>query len=236
MSMAFHVYLISSVATDKKYVGVTSQHFEKRFTAHKWYARKNGRCSALYAAMRKYGDQAFSVELIEECSSFEEMNEREIYWIAKLGTLSPDGYNLTTGGDAGKPCEMVAKMASERLKGKPMPESNYKALQKVWADPAWQERRRLAVKAAMNRPEVREATGVRQRGVPKSAKHIESLREKRSKAVLCVDTGQMFEAIVDAVNWIRQQGRHPMANHSKIIRATKRSDYTAYGYHWKYVK
>ena len=38
-------------------------------------------------------------EVVEECPDAM-LNDREQHWIRELGTLSPHGYNLTTGGDA----------------------------------------------------------------------------------------------------------------------------------------
>lgn len=49
--------------------------------------------------MRKYGIKNFTVEVIEECESREQLNERERYWIVKLNCKYPNGYNMTDGGD-----------------------------------------------------------------------------------------------------------------------------------------
>lgn len=59
----------------------------------------------LYRAMRKYGVDNFSFEIIEECL-IEQLNEKEIYWIAFYNSFS-DGYNETIGGEGyrGKGCE-----------------------------------------------------------------------------------------------------------------------------------
>jgi hypothetical protein len=50
--------------------------------------------------MRKYGKDSFEVSVIEEVCTLEELDCREKYWIAELGTLHPGGYNLTEGGDS----------------------------------------------------------------------------------------------------------------------------------------
>lgn len=232
--MSFEVYCITNKVNGKLYVGVTTRGYKNRFANHIWHSRKSsGKCRALYNAMRKYGQDAFSVELIDTASSFEEMNQLERKHIARLGSLHPNGYNLTDGGDAGSFAEETRLMASKRLKGKPMGEKNRKALVKAWADPDLRKKRCAAIKEAMNRPEVRAKTSERQKGKPKSASHIESLRKARASSVICVETGMVFEAMIDAVNWIRSQGKYPKANHAKIVRALRREDYTAYGYHWR---
>ena len=232
--MSFEVYCITNKVNGKLYVGVTTKGYKNRFASHVWHSRKSsGNCRALYNAMRKYGQSAFSVELIDTASSFEEMNQLERKYIAQLGSLHPNGYNLTDGGDAGSFAEETRLMASKRLKGKPLSEKNRKGLVRAWADPELRKKRCNAIKKAMSRPEVKAKINGAQKGKPKSARHIENLRKARASSVVCVETGKVFEAIVDAVNWVRSQGKYPKANHAKIIRALKREDYTAYGYHWK---
>lgn len=50
-------------------------------------------------AIRKYGKESFNRTILEECP-IEQLNEREKYYIAKYNTISPNGYNLTAGGDS----------------------------------------------------------------------------------------------------------------------------------------
>jgi len=51
------------------------------------------------SAIRKYGKDAFTHEVLETCTSLEVANEREIYFIAKLDTCNPNyGFNLMRGG------------------------------------------------------------------------------------------------------------------------------------------
>lgn len=47
--------------------------------------------------MNKYGIENFSFIIIEECD-YEILDEREQYWINKLNTLEPHGYNIKNGG------------------------------------------------------------------------------------------------------------------------------------------
>lgn len=234
MTKTYEVYVITNSKNGKQYVGVTTRGHKNRFANHVWHSRKNsGNCSALYLAMRKHGADCFSVELIESCRDFEHMNERERYWIKAMGTTSPNGYNLTDGGDAGVFVESTRKMMSDRLKGVPLSQKNRDGLKAAWADENIRASRIEKIREAMSRPEVREATGARQRGRKKSAEHVAAIRKKRATRVTCVDTGVEFEAIADAVAWVKSEGQYPKASHAKILRATKREDYTAYGYRWK---
>lgn len=94
-----YIYQISNDINNKIYIGKTEFSIEKRFKEHCQDAfRERLEQRPLYAAMRKYGIEHFSISLIEE-TDFPE--EREIYWIEKLGTFK-HGYNATRGGDGRK--------------------------------------------------------------------------------------------------------------------------------------
>ena len=48
-------------------------------------------------AIQKYGIDAFTYEILEECT-LEQLDEREIYWIAFYNTYKGFGYNCNEGG------------------------------------------------------------------------------------------------------------------------------------------
>jgi hypothetical protein len=66
----------------------------------------------LKRAIVKYGIENFKKEIIEECSTREELNKREVYWIKKL---NPE-YNLHEGGYGGY--NEFAVRANKKRKGK----------------------------------------------------------------------------------------------------------------------
>lgn len=92
------LYKITCSANGKIYVGYSSKSAEHRFKQHLLNARWK-RKTALYDAIRCYGDAAFSVELISTCETHADACAHEIRLIAKLGSLLPLGYNMTKGGD-----------------------------------------------------------------------------------------------------------------------------------------
>ena len=91
-----------------KYVGQTTKSTEERFNQH-----ASNKKSYIGRAIRKYGVENFSIEILEECDTCEQLNEREIFWIAELNSKVPNGYNLTDGGDGIVGCseETRAKLA-----------------------------------------------------------------------------------------------------------------------------
>jgi group I intron endonuclease len=94
----FTIYCITNNKTTKKYIGQTCYTAEDRFKEHK---KNSKNCDTyLYRSMRFHGLDCFTVLVVEENIDTQELaNEREIYWIAFLGTLAPNGYNETLGGD-----------------------------------------------------------------------------------------------------------------------------------------
>lgn len=52
----------------------------------------------LNRAIKKHGKENFKKEVVCECSSQEDLNKKEIYWIKELNSKVPFGYNITNGG------------------------------------------------------------------------------------------------------------------------------------------
>ena len=91
------IYKITS-PSGKAYMGQTIQKFNDRIRSHQ---RKGSECTAISRAIQKYGDE-MKYEIIEDNIPHKQLDEREIYWIKELNSLSPGGYNLTTGGQFSK--------------------------------------------------------------------------------------------------------------------------------------
>jgi group I intron endonuclease len=92
------VYLITNKVNGKKYVGQTVQPLKDRWKLHKSRA-KHVYKTAICSAIRKYGFSSFSIEVLHECETKEEMGFFEKYYIFFLNTNPPFGYNLTGGGE-----------------------------------------------------------------------------------------------------------------------------------------
>lgn len=92
------IYKITNDINNKVYIGKTECSLEKRFAEHcKDSQKREEEKRPLYAAMRKYGINHFSIELIEECD-IEIVSLREQYWIGFYKGYT-EGYNATLGGD-----------------------------------------------------------------------------------------------------------------------------------------
>lgn len=112
-----YVYLITNTVTRKVYVGQTKD-FANRKAGHLYAARK-GLKRPLYASIRKYGDDNFKFEVIEECDD-SIINEREQHWIRQYDSFNPEkGYNLTSGGERDFTVKNITRQQiSESLTGR----------------------------------------------------------------------------------------------------------------------
>lgn len=90
--MSTIIYQITNLVNSKTYIGKTDKTIQERFQRHRYNSKIKD--TYLYRAMRKYGVDKFTIEILEETLNG---NEREIYWIE---TLKPE-YNMTIGGDGG---------------------------------------------------------------------------------------------------------------------------------------
>lgn len=109
------IYKITNLINNKVYIGQTLQENPKM----RWYAHlsdaKRGRKSHLYDSIRKYGPEAFVWEIIEHCSSLEELNVREQYWLDHYRGLT-EVYNCReAGGNKTHRAESIEKMRAAQV-------------------------------------------------------------------------------------------------------------------------
>ena len=82
------IYKIENLITNKIYIG-QSTSIERRWKDHKNTAFNENDKSynyPLYKAIRKYGVDNFSFEVLEECE-IEELNEKEKFYISKFNSF-----------------------------------------------------------------------------------------------------------------------------------------------------
>jgi hypothetical protein len=83
----------------KCYIGQTTKSLEKRRHAHEKNA-ENGLQTYFYAALRKYGKDAFMWEILDRTDSVDQLGMLEKKYIALFkSNIKGFGYNLTEGGE-----------------------------------------------------------------------------------------------------------------------------------------
>lgn len=96
----YFIYLTKNTISNKCYIG--------------WHATNNlndgyvGSGRLLGRSINKYGEDKFITGIIEFCSK-ENVLSKEKYWIKKLNSMVPNGYNLTGGGDGGNTYELLSE-------------------------------------------------------------------------------------------------------------------------------
>ena len=191
------VYKITNKLNGRSYVGKTTRSIEERFGEHARHKK-----FLVDKAICKYGRENFLVEVIEECETIEQLNEREIFWIAELNTKVPNGYNLTDGGEGtlNPSKETRAKMSAAQSGGNhPMYGKHHKpeTLTKM-----------SATRRGKHLSEVARAKlSVAKKGVPKSPEH-------RAKLAMA-NTGKRANDETRAKMSVIRKG------HSKISRTSR---------------
>lgn len=92
------IYMIKNKISGKIYIGQTSTTLKMRMSRHFTVANCNANATGIDGAIRKYGKDNFSAEVICECNK-EELNEKEKHYISLFQSNNrKKGYNLTVGG------------------------------------------------------------------------------------------------------------------------------------------
>lgn len=96
-----YIYKITNSITKKCYIGETKKtNPELRWNEHKSKIEKGIGCPALQDAVRKYGIDNFKFDILIICFD-EDRYYYEKEYIKKYNSMSPNGYNLTPGGEGG---------------------------------------------------------------------------------------------------------------------------------------
>ncbi len=97
--MASYIYLVTNIINNKCYIGKTNNK-NIRWSQHKSKSKNNN--SYFYNAIRKYGTQSFSFEIIKECETEEDAYEYERVLIELFSLRNRKyGYNIIEGGSGG---------------------------------------------------------------------------------------------------------------------------------------
>lgn len=166
------IYKIKNLINGKVYVGQTRSSLDHRISQHLCSKK-----SLVAKDMLNYGINNFEINEIDKAENIEELNKKERYWIKKLNSISPNGYNVEEGGFDAAPSEVTRKKISNTLKGRYVGDKNpmYGTVSPM-----------------------RGKTGA-MKGRKHSAETIEKMRKSRSglnskvaKKVINLDTGEVF--------------------------------------------
>lgn len=89
------IYIIKNKINYKVYIGQTVNPTQ-RWSQYKSAVLKTPNSQLITKAMKKYGFDAFYMEILEK--NCENYDEREKFWIQQYNSITPNGYNVAPGG------------------------------------------------------------------------------------------------------------------------------------------
>lgn len=116
------IYKITNTVNNKIYIGQTIQTVEKRWRKHVGEAKQSK--YPLQRAILQYGKESFTVEIIYECSTQEELDNKELMFAEMFEAFSPTGYNLKAGQGRGSTGEEARKHIGDGIRGKRLGDKN----------------------------------------------------------------------------------------------------------------
>lgn len=188
------IYIITNCRNGKQYVG-QSYDTERRIRAHKNKLRIGAHANRhLQSAWNKYGEDAFSFSIVEYCP-IDALDDREMYWIRTLSTISPNGYNMTLGGDGNRgyhwsdvskeALSASAKRSSARYwQGKQLSDAHKDKLRTAALNRSEETKRKIgeSSKRVMADPEIKRRM----------------ILHQNNKAVYCVETHTTYYSVGEA--------------------------------------
>ena len=161
------IYKITCLVNSKIYIGYTTKTVDERFKQHIKTSKDENykHASHLYRSMREYGVENFKVEVIDIAESYEEMCEKERYWISELDTRNPEiGMNIHEGGRGGRTGVGKQKATKKQIEclsigwHMPMSDENKKLVSKIHKNKVVSEETREKLRKAQTGKKASEET------------------------------------------------------------------------------
>lgn len=187
---------------NKRYIGITMKEPKLRWRNGSGYLNNNH----FHKAILKYGWNNIKHEILFTNLSKEEAEQKEIELIAKYNTTNRKyGYNNDNGG---KTIGTHSEATREKLRLSHQGKRPY-----IKKSEDEKEKHRKNIKLRWNNKEER--------------KKLETaIRNKHGVKVICVETGKIFNTLIEAEKYYN-------VGHSHIGKCCKGERKTAGGFHWK---
>ena len=184
----FKGYIITNILNKKQYVGITSKTVDHRWKVHLSDAKHTNSeyKSHLHNALNKYGENNFIIKLIATKNTWKEICNWEIKTIQKLNTKTPNGYNLTDGGEGALGIKRTEKFKKKASTNKI----------KYYKDPEKRKEQSIRLKKERNTPKFKKEQSIRSKSFWQNQDYKEktidglqkrwkdpSMRKKHKKAI-----------------------------------------------------
>jgi len=165
------IYLIKCQLNDKVYIGQTVSSIKRRWNAH---CLGKDISMPIARALKKYGKDNFTIEMIDKSDNLLDLNKKEEFWIQKYNSTDRSvGYNVQFGG--------LNKTMSQDTKNKI---SKAKIGNKVWESADYRK------KMIEKRKEVGQSTEFKQKMSKVNSQNAKNRYSKEFK---------VYEAILDKI-------------------------------------
>lgn len=219
------IYKITNKFNGMPYIGQTTRPIEERFREH---ARRD---TFLGRTIKKYGKENFLIEIIEECETLEKLNECEKFWIAYFNCISPNGYNLTEGGEGSIYTDEHRKNLSRAMSGEKNPHYGKHHTSEAKEQIAASRRgKKLPAETCAKMSISKKGSKHHQYGKPltKEWKEKLSASQPRKRAVVCVELQKVYPSLTRAARCYKTTA-------TNILFACKNPHRTTRGFHWRFL-
>lgn len=227
------IYKVTNLQNKLIYIGLTSTNLQLRKKRHYNDALSNKTNSDFHKALREFKKTDFLWEIIEDNIPIEQLGEREKYWIQYYNSYH-NGYNMNSGGANGDNFRNWRKNNPE-LVSYYAKIGNQKMKEKLKQNPQLeQQRKENAKKGSINyynthKEEVKQKSYETYLKHKKTAnKNLIEANKKRSKKVLCIETGIIYESAPVAA----KENNLSQGNISSVCRGERK---TCGKRHWQYI-
>lgn len=210
------VYMATNTVNGKRYIGITRNTLPHRRKQHCVSARcaTANFCKAFYAAIRKYGEDAFEWSVLANCDSFQAAATEEIRLIA---LLTPE-YNMSPGGDGVAGIGQRASAATRKR----LRESHL-------GKPGFWTGKKRSPESIAKRTATRALNPVRPwLGKRRDSATMEKIAVQLRKWVICLDDGKTYHGLRAAA------AAYGIPNHKEIARVCVGRAKSIYGHRFAY--
>lgn len=242
------IYKITNLINKEAYIGQTSiLYINNRWCQHKNNA-KHGKHSYLYNAIRKYGEENFEFKVLLKNIPIDKLNFYEQLWIKKFNTKSPNGYNLTEGGEGTRgfvPWDKGIQRSKddvEKMKAYFTPEVREKMRQKVLGknNPMYGRTGELNPSYGLKRYGGDNPFYGKRHSEDTKQKLSDMQNKKKQKVeMLDINTEEIiltFNSYSEAAKYIRQNTEFVKADDSAISRCARGVYQYVYGHKWRKIE
>jgi group I intron endonuclease len=164
--MPHYIYKHTCSINGKSYIGQTIN-----LTRREWFHRNTKCCIAFANAIHKHGWDNFSTIILHECDSYELANQLEVQAILDHNTMTPQGYNLRTGGQCGAPSDETRAKMSASGRRRVATDATKRKLSEVG-------------KRLRSTPEYKKAQSERRLGIPHSEERKAKIKAARAHQIM----------------------------------------------------